>query len=99
MYIKNGIAYAGKEIPPLKISGVRPLANFNLWVRFSNGEAKIFDFKPLLNDAGFMPLQDEKVFRDVYIDYGCTVWKDGDIDIAPEYLYEHGVSAEVTSNA
>ena len=99
MYIKNGIAYAGEPTPPLKISGVRPLENFNLWVRFSNGETKIFDFRPLLKEPGFIPLQDEKVFREVYIDYGCTVWKDGDIDIAPEYLYENGVATEVVSNA
>lgn len=99
MYIKNGIAYAGDKTPLLHISGVRALADYLLWVRFNTGEAKIFDFKPLLNDAGYMPLKDEKVFKDVYIDYGCTVWKDGDIDIAPEYLYEHGVTAEVVANA
>mgnify|MGYP003368760364 CR=1 FL=1 len=33
-------------------------------------------------------------FAGVYIDYGVTVWRDGDIDIAPEYLYEHPVAAE-----
>ena len=30
----------------------------------------------------------------VYIDYGVTVWNDGDIDIAPEYLYRHSKEAE-----
>lgn len=98
MYIKNGIAYAGEQAPLLKISGVRPLDDFNLWVRFNNGEAKIFDFKPLLKEPGYMPLQDVKVFSEVYIDYGCTVWKDGDIDIAPEYLYENGVTVEAAAN-
>ncbi len=99
MYIKNGIAYAGEEKPLLKISGVRPLEDHLLWVRFNNGEAKIFDFKPLLKEPGFQPLADAKVFREVYIDYGCTVWNDGDIDIAPEYLYENGVTVEVASHA
>lgn len=32
-------------------------------------------------------------YQDVIIDYGVTVWKDGEIDIAPEYLYEHGIPA------
>ena len=36
-------------------------------------------------------------FRGVYIDYGVTVWNDGDIDIAPEYLYENSVPAEQTA--
>lgn len=99
MYIRNGIAYAGEPTPILQISGVRPLANFNLWVRFSTGEAKIFDFKPLLNEPCYKPLNDVNVFNGVYVDYGCTVWKDGDIDIAPEYLYENSVAVEDAANA
>ena len=81
MYIKNGIAYAGEQTPPLKISGVRPLADYRLWVRFSTGEAKIVDCTPLLQSPCFAPLKDEATFRA------------GDIDIAPEYLYENGVTA------
>ena len=94
MYIVNGIAYAGEPTPAVKVGGVRPLDDYKLWVRFSTGEAKIFDFKPLLNDTGFSALKDESVFKQVYIDYGVTVWQDGEIDIAPEKLYEDGVAAE-----
>jgi hypothetical protein len=93
MYIKNGIAYAGEETPLLKVTGIRPLSDHRLWIRFNNDEAKVFDFKPLLDSPGFAPLKNEQVFRDVYIDYGCPVWMDGDIDIAPEYLYENGFPA------
>lgn len=91
MYIKDGIAYAGEMTPILKVVGVRPLANHRLWLRFNNDEAKIFDFTQLLNAKCFEPLTDDNVFRSVYIDYGCPVWMDGDIDIAPEYLYENSV--------
>lgn len=93
MYIKDGIAYAGEQHPLIKVSGVRPLDNFRLWVRFNTGEAKTFDFKPLLNAPGYLPLRDKNVFNSVYIDFGCTVWNDGSIDIAPEYLYENGTPA------
>ena len=93
MYIKNGIAYAGEITPPIKISGVRPMEDYKLWVRFNNGDAKIFDFAPMIESPAFSPLKDKKVFDSVYIDYGVTVWKDGEIDIAPEYLYDHGVPA------
>ena len=99
MYIVNGVAYAGEPTQPLKISGVRPLENYRLWVRFNNGEAKVFDFTPELDSPAFLPLKDKAVFNSVYIDYGVTVWNEGDIDIAPEYLYKHGVSAEATANA
>ena len=93
MYIKNGIAYAGEVAPPIKISGVRPMEDYKLWVRFNNGDAKIFDFAPMIDSPVFSPLKDKNVFDSVYIDYGVTVWKDGEIDIAPEYLYDHGVPA------
>lgn len=97
MYVKDGIAYAGSQAGPIKVLGVRALEDFQLWVRFSTGEAKVIDFKPLLKEACFAPLRDRAVFRDVYIDYGCTVWADGDIDIAPEYLYENGEAAETSA--
>ena len=92
MYIVNGIAYAGELAPAVKVSGVRPLDDYKLWIRFNTGEAKVFDFKPLLAAPGFAPLKDENVFKQVYIDYGMTVWKYGEIDIAPEKLYEEGVA-------
>lgn len=99
MYTKDGIAYAGEQKPPLKVSGVRPLEDYKLWVRFNNGEAKVFDFAPQLDSPAFAPLKDKAVFNSVYIDYGMTVWNDGDIDIAPEYLYKNGKPAGGTANA
>lgn len=92
MYVINGIAYAGEPSSVLKVSGVRPMDDYKLWVRFNTGEAKIFDFKPLLDRPAFNPLIDKNVFNAVYIDYGVTVWDGGEIDIAPETLYEKGVT-------
>lgn len=93
MYIVDDIAYAGEQKPAIRVSGIRPLEDFKLWLRFNTGEAKIFDFKPLLNHAAFLPLASKSVFDYVYIDYGVPVWCDGEIDIAPETLYEQGVFA------
>lgn len=94
MYIRNDIAYAGYEtavVPqPVKVCGVRPLDNYKLWLRFQNGETKIFDFDELLSCLAFVPLKNKRVFDSVYIDYGTVVWNDGEIDIAPEYLYDNG---------
>ncbi len=92
MYIKDGIAYAGEQPKPIKVSGVRPLDDYKLWLRFNTGETKIFDFATILNTPAFSPLKDKKLFGAVYIDFGVPVWNDGDIDIAPEFLYEHGVA-------
>ena len=99
MYIQNGIAYAGEQKKPITVSGVRPLPDHQLWVRFSTGEIKIVDFTPLLESPAFQPLKETDIWNGVYIDYGVTVWKDGDIDIAPEYLYEHGLPLEEKESA
>lgn len=94
MYIIDGIAYAGEQKPEISVCGVRPMKDYLLWVRFNTGESKVFDFKPLLDCEGFAPLKDVALFNSVYIDYGMTVWMDGDIDIAPEELYKNGKAAE-----
>ena len=92
MYIIDGIAYAGELKPPLKVIGIKPLADYSLWLRFNNGESRLFDFKPLLNEPCYAPLKDINAFFGVYIDFGVPVWFDGDIDISPEYVYENGVT-------
>ena len=92
MYIIDGIAYAGEIEKPICVISARPLDNYKLRLRFSTGETKTFDFTPLLNITVFQPLKDKTAFSRVYVDYGTTVWNEGDIDIAPEYLYENGIS-------
>jgi hypothetical protein len=88
----DGIAYADENAKPLRVISVRPLDGYKLWLRFSTGETKVFDFAPLINSSGFQLLKDKAIFNTVYIDYGIPVWNDGAIDIAPEYLYRNGVS-------
>ena len=91
MRIVNGIAYAKDGEKPLSVLSVRPMDNYILWLRFSTGEQKTFDFKPLLDAAAFRALKDKQIFNSVYVDSGIPVWSDGAIDIAPEHLYNNGV--------
>ncbi len=91
MYVVNGIAYAGEAKPMIKVKAVRPMDDYKLLLRFSNDEQRVFDFNPLLNQYGYAPLKNKTVFDRVYIDYGCTVWNDGEIDIASEFLYENSI--------
>ena len=93
MYILNGIAFAGEQKKLVTVISARPLNNYQLWLRFSTGETKVFDFSPLLETEVFKPLKDKSIFDGVYIDYGIPVWNDGAIDISPEYLYQNGSSA------
>lgn len=94
MYVIDGIAYAGEQEKTIKVSGVRPMDDYKLWLRFSTGEAKVFDFEPLLKQDAFRPLADLETCKEVYINYGIPVRMEGAIDIASQYLYEHAVESE-----
>ena len=91
MYIIDGIAYAGEEKPMVKVISVRPLDDYKLWLRFSTGEEKEYDFKSLLDYPCYVPLKEQSIFKDVYIDYGVPVWNNGEIDICPDELYHNSV--------
>lgn len=58
-----------------------------LW--FEDGSVKDFDCTELLNDKVYSPLHNISFFRQAQALYGTVRWSD-EIDIAPEYLYEHG---------
>lgn len=90
MYIIDGIAYAGEQTKAITVMSVKPMSEYKLWIRFSNGDEGDFDGAPLLKDECFKPLVSEEAFSRVYIDYGTLTW-DGGIDISSEYVYEHSL--------
>jgi hypothetical protein len=55
---------------------------------FANGEKKRFDMKPFLQLKPWNKLLENNRYQHVSIDYGTLVWS-GNIDIAPETLYDH----------
>ncbi|MGN0608344.1 MAG: DUF2442 domain-containing protein [Oscillospiraceae bacterium] len=97
MYVIDGIAYAGEQPKPVRVKAVRPLESYKVFITFTDGQQKIFDFSPLLSMSCYEPLKNKEVFDRVYVEYGTLVWNDGEIDIAPETLLADGVS--VTESA
>lgn len=91
MFELNGIVYSG-EPAPVRVDSVKPLNDYKLMIGFTNGEKRVFDFEPLLSLTCYQPLRDKAVFDRAYVDCGTVCWNDGDIDIAPETLYEQGVA-------
>ncbi|MDR1453004.1 MAG: DUF2442 domain-containing protein [Candidatus Margulisbacteria bacterium] len=86
------MVYAGTPEAPVKlirVTSVRPLADYKLFLGFSTGEQKIYDCANLLDKPVFRPLKDKAVFDSVYLDGGAPVWNNGEIDIDPECLYEN----------
>lgn len=71
------------------VTKVQPLKNHILQVTFSSGEVKLFDVKPYLDKGIFTKLQDENFFNKAYVGYDTVCWP-GNLDIAPETLFDLG---------
>ena len=76
------------------ITAAKVLEGHNLPLTFNNGASKVFDFAQELAKGMpiFGPLKNLTVFRNIVLDGWTVAWQDGTIDIAPEYLYAHGVT-------
>lgn len=70
-----------------KVIAVIPDAPSHLTLTFSNGERRCFDMQPYMDLPVFQRLQNPGFFALARVDYGTVVWP-GEIDIAPETLYE-----------
>ena len=66
---------------------------YRLELEFENGEHRIFDMSRYMDKKPFNRLKDSPVFNCANVDYGTVVWP-GDIDIAPETLYDRSVSLD-----
>ncbi|MBQ3398437.1 MAG: DUF2442 domain-containing protein [Synergistaceae bacterium] len=86
MYIKDGICYAGELEPGITITDAKPLDGGIVLVTFSTGEKRLFDTTEIEGEV-FKPLSDPKIFRNPIIAYGTITWDNGNIDIAPETVY------------
>ena len=60
-------------------------------VKFADGNVRTCDLSNHLECGVFKALKDKELFRLVHAEHGAAVWNDN-IDIAPEYLYEHGIT-------
>lgn len=67
--------------------------DFHLELTFSTGETRLFDARPYLTKGAFARLQDPALFRQAYVAFDTVCWP-GDLDIAPETLYDRSVLLE-----
>jgi hypothetical protein len=74
-----------------RVRSVQALPAKRLRVTFENGEVKLYDCTPLLDEPAFQPLRDEAFFRNVSPDrHGyAVIWNDA-VDLAEAELWLHG---------
>jgi hypothetical protein len=69
-----------------RVTRVTCLDNYQLKLRFSNGEQGLYDCTPLLNFGVFQELKNQHYFRQASVVHGTVVWPH-EQDICPDTLY------------
>ena len=70
---------------------VQALENYELFLKFKNGEEKIYDMKEWIkNNKIYSKLHDKEYFKMVKPRKETIEWPDGE-DVAPEYLYHDSI--------
>jgi hypothetical protein len=69
---------------------VTPLPNYELDIRFENGERRLINMKPWLDKGVFKRLTEGDFFYKVHIAPYKTVAWDDDLDLCPDTLYLDG---------
>ena len=96
MYISNGFVCGGTPSVSIRLSCVKPLRDMMMLLTFTTGETRLFDAS-ILTGPIFEPLKNPVIFSKCEVDHGVATWMDGDIDCAPEYMYEHSFEYSVAS--
>ena len=74
----------------IEIITAQCLEGIKMIVSFNNGERRLFDFATIVDRyAVFSPLKDKNTLQQFHIS-DTLEWCNGTIDIAPEYIFEHG---------
>ncbi len=71
----------------LDVVSVQARPDYLLHLEFENGEKRIFDMRPYMDKKPFVQLKGSPLFALASVEYGTVVWP-GNIDIAPETLYD-----------
>ena len=98
MFVLNGIVYASERHEDIQIIEVKPLDDMIMILTFSTGEKRLFD-ATILNGSAFEPLTDAATFKQCTVTDGIVTWMDGEIDCAPEYMYENSYAYDDTALA
>lgn len=78
----------------LDVIAVKTKMDYQLELKFENGEVRSFDMRPLLKMKPWKRIATPRLFEAAKVEYGTVVWP-GEIDIAPETLYDDSVPLHI----
>lgn len=76
---------------------VRPEPDYCLFVHFADGLSGRVRLREEDLTGALAPLRDAEFFRQVFIDSGAVAWP-GNIDLAPDAMYEDVANQQVASH-
>lgn len=74
-----------------QIAKVEVMPEYKLYIRFGNGESRLFDVGPYLNKGVFKELRNESYLKKVRIISGGIDWPH-EQDLSADTLYYRGIS-------
>ena len=72
---------------------VMPRDDYSLELWFNTGDHRLFDVRPFLQRGVFVKLQDIDLFKQAFVSLDTVCWP-GNIDIAPETLFDRSISLD-----
>ena len=88
MYEKDGIVYSDNSEPMLTVLEIKHMYGGVYLVKFSNNQTRLFD-STILKGEAFASLSKPEIYENPVIQYGIVTWDNGQIDCAPEFMYEN----------
>ena len=95
MYLFNGFVYGGEPKEPIRVAEAKALSDQMMLLTFQHGEQRLFDAS-VLDGPAFSSLKNADIFQAPKVEHGVVTWNDGQIDCAPEYMYEHSYTYETS---
>ena len=76
------------------VTKVVPRDDFYLELWFKSGDHRVFDARPYLDRGVFTRLQSLELFKQAFVALDTVCWP-GNLDIAPETLFDRSVAASL----
>ena len=81
------------------VSEATHLGNYKIQIAFQNGKSGIADLEDYISEGEiYQNIRNPDTFKNFSIEFGTLTWENGEVDIAPETLYEITTGEKISFN-